>query len=151
MNSMKDQRSGGFLITKIHQLGGRIFTKLLKKHELNDINPAQGRILFPLWKKDGISINELSKETLLVKSTLTTMLDRLEELGYLKRVHSVDDRRKTLIYLTDKDKELQSAYHKVSEEMTRIYYKDFTEEEIDRTEEYLSRILENLYEFKSKL
>lgn len=147
MNSMKEQRAGGFLIAKIHQLGGRIFTKLLKKHELNEINPAQGRIMFPLWKKDGLSINELSKETLLVKSTLTTMLDRLEEAGYLKRVPSVEDRRKIKIFLTEKDKELQKKYNYVSKEMTELYYNGFTSEEIDQTEKFLERILGNLYNY----
>jgi hypothetical protein len=36
-------RQGGFLISKIHQLSGRIFARKLKQHNISDINPAQGK------------------------------------------------------------------------------------------------------------
>ena len=53
----------GYLISKIHQTSERIFSKLLKEAEIDDINPAQGRILFALWKQDSVPITELAKET----------------------------------------------------------------------------------------
>ena len=145
--SMKEQKSGGFLISKIHQLGGRIFTKLMKKHQIEEINKAQGRILFPLWKEDGISINELSKITALGKSTLTSMLDRLEKDKHLKRVHSKKDRRKILIYLTEKNKALQEKYSQVSQEMIGLFYRGFSDKEINEFENYLNRLLKNLEQY----
>ncbi len=144
MSSMKDQRAAGYLIAKIHQRSGRIFTKKLKTHQIQDINPAQGRILFALWKQDGLSIIELAKETGLSKSTLTSMLDRLESSDHIKRIHSTEDRRKILVYITDKNKSLQSKYVQVSQEMTEIYYENFTEKERDQLESYLGRLLDNL-------
>ena len=56
MNKMREKRSGGYLIGKIHRISGRIFAKLMKENNIEEINPAQGRILFTLWKQDGISI-----------------------------------------------------------------------------------------------
>ncbi len=144
---MKELKSGGFLISKIHQLGGRIFTKLMKEHQIEEINKAQGRILFPLWKEDGISINELSKKTALGKSTLTSMLDRLEEGGHLERVHSKEDRRKILIYLTEKNKALQEKYSQVSQEMTNLFYEGFSDKQIEEFEIYLNRLLKNLEQY----
>lgn len=141
---MKEQRTAGFQIAKIHQLGGRIFAKKLKHYQLNEINPAQGRILFPLWKKDEISIHELSKATLLGKSTLTTMLKRLEEEGHIQRIPSEKDRRKTLIKLTEKNRKLQEKYVHVSSEMNDLFYKGLTEQEKDDFDRYLERILANL-------
>ena len=144
MSSMKEQRAGGYLIAKIHQISGRIFAKKLKEHHITDINPAQGRILFALWKKDGLSIVELGKETELSKSTLTSMLDRLEESDHVKRVPSEDDRRKIFIFLTDKNRALQNKYVAVSKEMTELYYAGFSEEDRNQFELYLQRILKNL-------
>ena len=89
---MKDQRRGGFLIGQIHRFGGRILSKKLQARGI-EINPAQGRIMFVLWQDDGIPITELAKQTSLGKSTLTSMLDRLEQAGYLRRVPSPHDRR----------------------------------------------------------
>ena len=141
---MKIQRRGGFLIAKIHQVSGRIFAKILKKAGISQINPAQGRILFALWKKDEIPITELARKTLLSKSTLTSMLDRLEKAGFIIRVPSKKDRRTILIKRTEKDKRLESIYVQVSDEMTNLFYNGFTSEEIDAFEEYLKRILANL-------
>ncbi len=137
------QREGGFLIAKIHQLAGRIFAQKLKDQQI-DINPAQGRILFVLWQQDDIPIHELAQKTALGKSTLTSMLDRLEAGGYLRRVPSPDDRRKILIQRTDKDRALQSLYNQVSAEMTSLFYEGFSEQEIDAFEGYLRRIFEHL-------
>jgi DNA-binding MarR family transcriptional regulator len=137
------QREGGFLITQIHHLGRRVFTELMKKHDM-EIGPGQGRILFALWQQDNVPINDLTKRTLLRKSTLSELLDNLEVAGYVKRIQSEEDRRKTLIQLTEKTRRLQSTYFKLSADMTKIFYKGFAQEEIDELESYLHRILENL-------
>ena len=134
------------MIAKIHQLSGRIFSRILKQHNIHEINPAQGRILFVLWEHDEIPITELSRKTQLEKSTLTAMLDRLEHDGYIRRMASDNDRRKTIIKRTDKDKSFQQVYSQISDDMTTLFYKDFSEKEIDRFEEYLQRILDNLME-----
>lgn len=141
---MEKLREGGMLVAKIHQLAGRIFAKKLKKYNINEINPAQGRILFVLWEKDGIPISELSEKTLLKKSTLTSMLDRLENMGYVVRIPSKNDRRNIIIKRTEKDKAFQNRYIQVSKEMTDLFYDGFIETEIDRFEEYLKKVLENL-------
>ena len=46
------------------------------------------------------------------------------------------DRRKTLLFLTDKAKALKSDDDSVSDEMENVYYRGFTDEEILRFEEY---------------
>src|SRR4030042_4081573 len=145
---LNQRQAGGFLIAKIRYLSGRIFTKILKDYKI-EINPAQGRIMFVLWRNEGISIQELAKETSLSKSTLTSMLDRLEEMGYIKRVASKIDRRKILIELSEKDRSLHNQYTQVSQKMNGIYYKGFNNEEIEVFENYLSRIFTNLVEYKS--
>ena len=58
---MNRQHQGGFLIAKIRQVAERIFVRKLKQYGI-EINPAQGRIIFALWQKDGISINELAQK-----------------------------------------------------------------------------------------
>jgi DNA-binding MarR family transcriptional regulator len=141
---MKTQRKGGFLIALIHHLSDRIFANIMKKSGIDEINPAQGRILFVLWNKDEIPISELARRTQLSKSTLTSMLDRLEKADYVIRVPSRKDRRIILVKRTEKDKSLENKYIQVSNEMTNLFYDGFTSEEIDDFENYLKRILDNL-------
>jgi DNA-binding MarR family transcriptional regulator len=140
---MRIERQGGFLVSKIHCLSGRIFTRMLKEHEI-EINPAQGRILFVLWREDGIPIRELAKRTSLGKSTLTSMLDRLEQTGHIVRERSEIDRRVILVRRTEKDRAAQAAYERVSVAMTEVYYRGLSGTEIERFERVLERILDNL-------
>jgi DNA-binding MarR family transcriptional regulator len=140
---MSKKRDGGYLISQIHQLTGRIFSKKLKDYQI-DINHAQGRIIFALWKNDQIPINDLSKETALSKSSLTTMLERLEKSGHIIRKQSETDKRITIICLTSKSSSLRSDYQKISADMIDLFYKDFTDDEISQFELSLKKILKNL-------
>lgn len=136
-------------MAKIRQVGGRIAERMLREYNI-EITAAQGRIMFALWQQDGVSINELAKKTQLGKSTLTSMLDRLEKMGYVKRRRSGQDRRKILIRRTKKDRALEGKYVEVSQQMTKLYYKDFSKNEIDRFEKDLARILNNLTNFEAE-
>jgi DNA-binding MarR family transcriptional regulator len=144
---MRQQRQAGFLMAKIRQVGERLFLRRLKEAGV-EINPAQGRIMFALWQQDGVSIQELVRKTQLGKSTLTSMLDRLETMGYVRRQRSDRDRRQILIYRTEKDRATEMQYVQLSEQMVEIWYRGFTDAEADRFEAYLQRILDNLTEYE---
>jgi DNA-binding MarR family transcriptional regulator len=147
-NSMKQQRQAGFLMAKIRQVGERVFFRRMKDSGV-EINPAQGRIMFALWQKDGVSIQQLAQKTQLGKSTLTSMLDRLEAMGYARRQRSDSDRRKILIFRTEKDKALERKYVELSEQMTELWYQGFAETEINQFETSLQKILDNLMEHEN--
>ncbi len=137
---------GGFLITMIKQVGGRVFEKILRDYGIDDFNGPQGRILYVLWKKDGSVISELSHETGLALTTLTSMLERMEKNHLIHRERSQNDKRKTKIYLTEESKGLQRKYEEVSKKMGEIYYKGFDEQETKEFEDYLQRVLNNVEE-----
>ena len=137
---------GGFLISQIKQVGSRVFERLLHEKKIDAFNGPQGRILYVLWQKDGISISCLSKKTGLALTTLTSMLDRMEKLKLLSRQKGEGDRRKTLIYLTKEAKKLEDKYTEVSKEIGDIYYQGFTKKEIKEFEDYLKRVLKNVEE-----
>jgi DNA-binding MarR family transcriptional regulator len=79
-------------------------------------------------------------------NTLTSMLDRMEAAGLVRRDRGDHDRRKILIYLTAEAKALEQDYNAVTAEIESIYYKDFSSEEIDALEGYLRRVLTNVEE-----
>ncbi len=141
---MKPLSEGGILISQVHQLAGRVFARKLRDHGLEAINPAQGRILFALWKGDGIPIRDLASRTKLQKSTLTSMLDRLEQEGLITRSPSDKDRRVILISLARDHEIIRDLFLQVSQEMIEEFYAGFLPEEIEDFEEKLKRIIRNL-------
>lgn len=144
MRQLIEQTNGGFLISKIKQIQGRIFEKILIEYGIHQFNGAQGRILFVLWEHDNIPITELSHKTGLAKTTLTSMLDRLEGSGHIRRVYNPDDRRTVRIQLTETAKGLKDQYNQASEKMNEIFYEGFSNEEILAFDKSLEKVLHNL-------
>ena len=135
---------GGFLISQIKQIQGRIFSRLLVEAKIEEFNGAQGRILYVLWQEDNLPIVELAKRTGLAKTTLTSMLDRMESQGHVVRCCDTKDRRQIRIRLTEQAQKLEEKYGQVSDEMSRLFYRGFADEEIKALENGLERILRNL-------
>lgn len=135
---------GGYLISRIKQVGTRLFDRMLADADIDAFNGAQGRILYVLWGRDGITISQLSAQTSLANTTLTSMLDRMEASGLIRREPSPKDRRALLIRLTDKARSLQADYDRISQQMNERYYEGFTEAEVRQFEAYLERVLSNL-------
>ena len=136
--------NGGFQISKIKQLGDRVFEKILTAQGIEAFNGAQGRILYVLWQEDGVPIKTISERCGLAIPSLTTMLERMEKSGLIIRQQDSGDKRKTLIFLTDKAKALKEDYDAVSDRMSTFFYQGFTEEEIRNFEEHLESIRLNL-------
>ena len=136
--------NGGFQISKIKQLGDRVFETILTVQGIEAFNGAQGRILYVLWQEDGVPIKTIAERCGLAITSLTTMLERMEKSGLIIRQQDSGDKRKTLIFLTDKAKAMKEDYDAVSDRMSTIFYQGFTEEEIRNFEEHLERIRLNL-------
>ena len=136
--------NGGFLVTKVKQLGDRIFQKILSEKDVDAFNGPQGRILYVLWQEDGVPIKTISEKSGLAITSLTTMLERMEKNELISRRQDEADRRKTLLFLTQKARNLKQDYDSVSEQMGEIYYDGFTKKEIIEFESYLERIMNNL-------
>ena len=62
------------------------FEKILSEKHIDAFNGAQGRILYVLWQEDGITIRSLSIKCGLAITSLTTMLERMENQGLIRRV-----------------------------------------------------------------
>lgn len=146
---MKIEMQGGILITQIKQISGRIFEKLLVNAGVEEFNGAQGRILYVLWNGDGVPIIELSRKTGLAKTSLTSMLERMENANLIIRMPDKVDKRKICVSLTENARKLSNEYDKVSDEMNKIFYAGFSDDEIIAFDNTLRRILLNLTNSKS--
>ena len=140
------QRLGGFLITKIKQLHSRALAQCISDKGIDAFSGEQGKILFVLWQKDKINQKELATETGLAKNTITIMLEKMEKNNLIRKITDENDKRKSLVILTDYAKSLKKPFDEISDEMLKKVYKGFSEEEIDKYEEYLHRIIRNLEE-----
>lgn len=141
------ETKGGFYISQIKQLQDRIFGRLLAEAGL-EINGSQGRILFVLWKEEGLTMSEIGKRTSLANNTLTSIIDRMASREMLIRRPDASNRRQIRIYLTDSARHMKKKYEEVSQEMNQLFYRGFGEEEVGKFESILNRVLENLKDYE---
>ena len=135
--------NSGLYISRIKQVNTRLLNKFLAQKNITAFNGEQGRILHVLWENDGISNRELSKKSGLAMSSLTTMLERMEEKKLLERRVDENDKRKILIFLTDYAKSLKSEYDEISDKMTEISFEGISDEERLAFEATLEKVLYN--------
>ena len=142
--------NSGFYISRIKQVNTRLLNKFLAQKNITAFNGEQGRILHVLWENDGISNRELSKKSGLDMSSLTTMLERMEEKKLLERRVDENDKRKILIFLTDYAKSLKSEYDEISDKMTEISFEGISDEERLAFEATLEKVLYNFEKAEQK-
>lgn len=136
--------NSGFYISRIKQINTRLLNKLLAQKNITTFNGEQGRILHVLWENDGISNQELSKRSGLAMSSLTTMLERMEEKNLLTRKGCPKDKRKCLLFLTEHANSLKKEYNEISDKMTKLSFEGISEDERLAFEKTLENILHNL-------
>ncbi len=64
-------------------------------------------VFLVLWEHDGIPVNRICEELRLDNGTLTPLLKKLEQEGYVVRSRSGEDERRVLVTLTEKGRKLQ--------------------------------------------
>ena len=136
--------NSGFYISRIKQINTRLLNKFLAQKNITAFNGEQGRILHVLWENDGISNQELSKRSGLAMSSLTTMLERMEEKNLLTRKGCPKDKRKCLLFLTEYANSLKKEYDEISDKMTKLSFEGISEDERLAFEKTLENILHNL-------
>ncbi len=137
------ETKGGFYISQIKQLQDRIFERMLSENGI-EISGGQGRILFVLWKKDHLTISEISEQTSLAKNTVSVVVDGMVRKGIVERETNPSNRRQTIISLTDYAQSMREQYEAVSQQMNQLFYQGFSEREQKEFESFLARILKTL-------
>ncbi len=140
---MIKKTQGGALLSQVHQISGRVWNRILRNHNMSDLEGARGRVIFALWENDSVPIKTLCEKTCFDKSTLTGILSRLLRDGYISRESDEADRRSVRISLTGKERGFLDKIELVSNEMNRVFYNGFSDEEIIQFDSFLERILIN--------
>lgn len=95
-----------FLLAKAYQKAHGNFKQHLLPY---GITPVQHLILEALWVEEGLTASEIGKRLVLDNATLSGILDRMSEKGWVLKATDDTDKRFIRIYLTDKAKKLKSS------------------------------------------
>ncbi len=129
------------LISKIHEKGNRFIMERLKANGIEGLVPSHGDILAVLYGCGKSTMKEIADKIHRTKPTVTVLVDKLEKLGFVKREKSPDDSRVTFIVLTEKAKEFEHVFKKISKDLNILLYKNLTDEEAVSLDVLLEKML----------
>ncbi|MCW3113160.1 MAG: winged helix-turn-helix transcriptional regulator [Segetibacter sp.] len=109
-----------------------------------EITIEQWSVLYHLWKQDGLSQQELCKQSFRDKPSITRLVDNLEKLNLVKRVASKDDRRINLVYLTDASIKLQDETMNVATRTLNEALEGVSSNDIEMCKAVLQKVYDNL-------
>ena len=81
-----------------------LYTPLLKPFGLTY---TQYIVLLVLWEQDGITVGALGDRLMLDNGTLSPLLKKMQQAGYVERTRSSKDERVVVLTLTEKGRALQ--------------------------------------------
>ena len=114
-----------------------------RRSRLNlDIPPSRHAYILSICRAPGRTQDELSADICVNKSTVARVLDSLEELGYVRRTPSEEDKRCLLVYPTDKMLEVLPAIKEVTKSWNSLITEGIPEEELETFNSVLKRMEE---------
>ncbi|MFD1988466.1 MarR family winged helix-turn-helix transcriptional regulator [Paenibacillus nicotianae] len=134
------EKSYTVLIRDVHlAISGHI------KNKLSPFNlaPEQNFIMMLLWKKDGITQNEIGERLGKDKTNITRMISNLENKGFVRKITCTDDRRCFKIYLTPAGAQLEQEVCPVMEEVGQELVDGISAEELVVLRRLLTKVRDN--------
>ncbi|MFJ8025735.1 MarR family winged helix-turn-helix transcriptional regulator [Streptomyces sp. NPDC096311] len=132
-----------FRAARMHRM---VASNLLRE---TGLYPGQELLMMQLWQRGAQRQADLIKTLGLDPSTVTKMLQRLEQSGFVTRRPSDEDRRAVVVDATRAGQALRDRVLQVWRELETITADGFTSEEYDQAMGILARIEANLMDTSS--
>ena len=140
---MKIPYQVGFLLSRATWAMNNSVNRMLRENGLADISVAYFAVLQALWEMDGLSISDLGEKVQLEKSTMTSLIDRMEAAGLVRRDDHPTDRRAYRICITARGRELEEKLDQVVTEAYNRLTLGVPERDLQAAIEVLKAILKN--------
>jgi DNA-binding MarR family transcriptional regulator len=109
-----------------------------------DVTTEQWSVLKCLEEEDSLTIKELSKRVGKDQANITRISDLLERKGYLVRKPNPEDRRSSLVCLTEAGKEITNQLIPIDDQFHEVALRGISEEEISFLKQLLEKIRKNV-------
>ena len=105
---------------------------------------GQPRLLHALWEREGRTHSELAEHLNVQPATITKMLQRMQEAGFVLRHQDPEDQRVSRVYLTAAGRDIQERVRQVWQQLEEEALDGFTLEEGVLLRRFLIQVRDNL-------
>ena len=115
-----------FILSKANQ---RVYATFKSQLQPYGMTPMQALVLNALYEEEGLSAGELGKRLVLDSATLSGVLDRMAEAGWIIKNSDKTDRRVLNIQLTEKSNQFRDEFLQKTENVNQKVLSSFNTEE----------------------
>jgi DNA-binding MarR family transcriptional regulator len=132
------------LVSRVRAATNEYLIVELEKLGSTGLAPSHGDILAALFRHGELGMSELAASIRRKKNTLTVLVAKLEDLGYVSRRTDPEDARRSFVFLTAKGEALREPFSRVSRSLIAVGMRGIAENEVAAASRCLERILDNL-------
>lgn len=132
-------------IANINKDANKLIIEELKKHNLEGLAPSHGDILILLYQNEnGVAMNKITSAIHKDKSTVTTLVNKLEKMQLLEKFKHESDNRSTMVKLTQKGLDTKPiVMDEISTNLLDRAYTNFSKKEKEQVCDLLEKIKNN--------
>ena len=107
-----------------------------------DLTYPQYLVMMVLWEEDGLTVSHLGEKLFLDSGTLTPLLKRLENKGFINRIRNKEDERVVQLFLTENGKNLRQQACGIPEKLLEQIHVQI--EDLKNFKETLNQLINNI-------
>ena len=131
-------------ISRIHAMTQKWLTDELTAAGMAGVVPSHGDVLACLFRNGPTAMHDLAAFSHRTRPTTTVLVDKLEQMGLVRRERSDNDARQTVVALTDAGEALRGKFESISRRLVRLVYSPLDKRESEIFEGILGKILATL-------
>lgn len=132
------------LISSIRDRANAFIVEELRKNGVEGLAPSHGSILVNLFVHKSLTMKELSENIGRKKNTVTVLVNKLIEEGYVKKSTDPNDGRISNIELTDKAEFAKPIIEMISDNLINKVYNGIDNNEQEEVVRILGKVFKNL-------
>ena len=129
------------IITMLTTKIAKIEEKTITESRFSELTGKQMYYLEVISSLNNPNLSELATELNLSKPSITAIVDRFEERGFIRKVKSDEDRRVSHIHMAKRGKEIGKVHSKIHTRISDMFTSKLTDHESKSLINLLSKIV----------
>lgn len=129
---------------QVNHLGRLLAQALRLRITPYGVVPGQFAQLLALYEQEGMTQNQLCDQVRIDQSTMAHTLQRMDRDGLIERTPDPADRRRSLVTLTERAREVESSLVQAAQGVNAVATRGFTTEEVATFLGLVTRMIDNL-------
>jgi DNA-binding MarR family transcriptional regulator len=132
------------LVSRIRERINRLLIRELERHDVTGLVPSHGQVMVNLFYHPQLTMTDLARRIDRDKSTVTALVDKLAELGFVEKFKDEGDQRVTWVRTTPEGRSLIPAFKQMQETYLKTLFKGLSAQEQETLVQLLARVYRNL-------